>query len=78
MGKDKLSFPERVEYVDSMMELIKKCAKDPIQNREWTEFEDAWQSLAAMFDYVAALESPDPTKYVSHLHVHMDGSCNGL
>ena len=31
-----------------------------------------------MFDYVAALESPDPTKYISHLHVHMDGSCNGL
>lgn len=42
MGKDKLSFPERVEYVDSMMEIIKKCAKDPMKNREWAEFEDAW------------------------------------
>jgi DNA-directed RNA polymerase len=26
----------------------------------------------------AALESPDPKKYVSHLPVHQDGTCNGL
>jgi len=26
--------------------------------------------LAAMFDYVAAIKSPNPEEYVSHLHVH--------
>ncbi len=55
MGKDKLSFSDRILYVDSMMGLIEKCAKDPLKNREWLKFEDCWQSLAAMFDLYAAL-----------------------
>ena len=60
------------------MPLIEKCAQDPLKNREWTEFEDSWQSLAAMFDYTEAIKQKNPAEYVSHLHVHMDGSCNGL
>jgi DNA-directed RNA polymerase len=40
--------------------------------------EDAWQTLAACFELVAALDSPDPAKYVSHLPVQQDGTCNGL
>lgn len=31
-----------------------------------------------MFDYVDAITSPNPEEYVSHIHVHQDGSCNGL
>jgi len=42
MGKDKLSMDERVQYVESNMDLILRCANDPLKNREWTQFEDAW------------------------------------
>ena len=42
MGKDKLSFEGRTEYVDEMMEVIKKCAADPLTNREWLDCEDCW------------------------------------
>jgi DNA-directed RNA polymerase len=49
-----------------------------LRHREWLEVEDCWQSLAAMLELDAALSSPNPEEYVSHIHVHMDGSCNGL
>jgi DNA-directed RNA polymerase, mitochondrial len=29
-------------------------------------------------EVAAAVQSPDPHQYVSHLPVHQDGSCNGL
>ncbi|CAD8112182.1 unnamed protein product [Paramecium primaurelia] len=78
MGKDKLSMADREDYVDQNIDSIIKCAEDPIKYQDWAQLEDAWQSLAAMFDYVAAIKSPNPEEYVSHLHVHQDGSCNGL
>ena len=37
-----------------------------------------WQVLATCMEIAAAVRSPDPTKYISHLPVHQDGSCNGL
>jgi DNA-directed RNA polymerase len=33
MGKDKLSFNERIAYVDMNMSIIEACAKDPLNNR---------------------------------------------
>jgi DNA-directed RNA polymerase, mitochondrial len=47
-------------------------------NMEWVETEDQWQTLAAMIDLNKALKLENPEDYVSHLHVHQDGSCNGL
>lgn len=35
MGKDKLSFPERLEFVDAHHDLVIKCAEDPMKNRDW-------------------------------------------
>lgn len=78
MGKDKLSFSERIAFVDSMLGLVEKIAEDPISNQQWLEFEDCWQSLAAIFDLYAALKHPNPEQYISYLHIHQDGSCNGL
>lgn len=78
MGKDKLSFPDRVLYAESVLPLVEKCVKDPLNNREWLEVEDCWQTLAAMFDLYHAMNHPNPEEYVSHLHIHQDGSCNGL
>ncbi len=47
-------------------------------NRWWLSAEDPWQCLAACFVLTRALELPDPTKLVSYLPVHQDGTCNGL
>ncbi len=34
--------------------------------------------LASCYELVAALDSGDPSAYISHLPVHQDGTCNGL
>ncbi len=78
MGKDKLSFPERLSYVESLMGVIEQCVADPIKNRQWLEFEDSWQTLASMFELTTAMKHPKPEEHISHLHLHQDGSCNGL
>ncbi|CAN0444362.1 unnamed protein product [Hapterophycus canaliculatus] len=44
----------------------------------WKEADSPWQCLAVCKDLTAALDSPDPTQYLSCLPVHQDGSCNGL
>ncbi|EAR93244.2 DNA-directed RNA polymerase (macronuclear) [Tetrahymena thermophila SB210] len=78
LGQDKLSFPERVAFAESQFENVKRWASDPLKHREWIQVEDAWQALATIFDVAEALKLENPEDYISHLHVHMDGSCNGL
>lgn len=60
MGKDKMSLEDRADYVDANIDMIIKCADDPMVNTEWAKLEDAWQSLAAIFDYVKAIRAPNP------------------
>ena len=31
-----------------------------------------------MFELSAAMKLPNPEDYVSHAHIHVDGSCNGM
>ena len=84
-GHDKLSNDERVLFVqqDENLAQIRAAAADPFgtqdaANRWWMETDTPFQLLAACMDLVEALEMPDPTKHISHLTVHQDGSCNGL
>lgn len=54
---------------------------DPIRNTGWGDtekYDDPFLLLAAAREYVNAKRSGDPTAYVSHLCVSLDGSCNGL
>ena len=34
MGMDKSSFDDRIAYVESIMNIVKNCAEDPIKHRE--------------------------------------------
>lgn len=78
MGYDKLPMEDRVKVTEDLMADVFEIANDPIKNRAWLGFEDPWQSLATIFDLTEALRSSNPDEYVSHLHIHQDGSCNGL
>ena len=78
IGHDKLPLDERAAYSESIMDTIHRCAADPKNNLEWLESEDPWQALACMFEVSNAVKSGDPENYVSNLHVHVDGSCNGM
>ncbi|MGW8177214.1 MAG: DNA-directed RNA polymerase [bacterium] len=76
-GIDKVSFKDRVHWVDQHYNVIIDCARDPHTNLWWTEADDPWQFLAFCFEYAEALRL-GPQNFVSHLPVHVDGSCNGI
>ncbi|KAK3715006.1 DNA-directed RNA polymerase [Vermiconidia calcicola] len=78
-GHDKASMSERVEYTMNHLDDIRDSARNPLGGRRWwAQSEDPWQTLAACFELTAALDSPDPTRFVSHLPIQQDGTCNGL
>ena len=78
-GYDKASLSEREQYSKDHMDDIRDSVEHPLDGRGWwLKAEDPWQCLAACHELVAAMDSPDPTKFVSNLPVHQDGTCNGL
>ncbi|KAJ2984662.1 hypothetical protein NUW58_g5940 [Xylaria curta] len=78
-GYDKASLEEREAFSTDHIKDIYDSATNPLTGqRWWLKAEDPWQCLAACFELKAALESPDPTKYVSQLPIQQDGTCNGL
>ncbi|KAH6984702.1 hypothetical protein BKA56DRAFT_581452 [Ilyonectria sp. MPI-CAGE-AT-0026] len=78
-GFDKASFDEREAFATDNLANIVESATNPLNgSRWWLKGEDPWQCLAACFELKAAHELPDPSKFVSQLPVHQDGTCNGL
>ncbi|KAK2627722.1 hypothetical protein QTJ16_002368 [Diplocarpon rosae] len=78
-GFDKASLSEREAFVTNHIDQIYDSATNPLGgSRWWLTAEDPWQFLAACMELKNALESPDPTHFVSNLPVHQDGTCNGL
>ncbi|KAJ4379891.1 DNA-directed RNA polymerase [Didymella sp. IMI 355093] len=78
-GFDKASLRDREQFaVDNMNEIV-DSATNPLGGRRWwAKAEDPWQCLACCIELKNAFELPDPTRYVSQLPVHQDGTCNGL
>lgn len=78
-GFDKAPLDERAAFVDANVDNIIKSAKDPLgEERWWTKGEKPWQVLSVCFELAQALQMSDPTKFVSYIPVHQDGTCNGL
>lgn len=78
-GYDKASLKDREAFAMENLENVVDSANNPLGGKRWwLTAEDPWQCLAACFEVKGALECPDPTKYVSSLPVHQDGTCNGL
>lgn len=78
-GYDKASLDDRAQFPVAHIDDIRDSVVNPLGGRQWWLLaEDPWQCLATCFELVQALDSPEPNKFVSHLPVHQDGSCNGL
>lgn len=79
---DKVSkkpFGDRVRWVDDHLDDIIGIARDPLGRMAcWTGADAPFQFLRACQEYAAAITSPDPAGFVSHLPVALDGSCSGL
>ncbi|KAJ3387554.1 DNA-directed RNA polymerase [Lobulomyces angularis] len=78
-GNDKISFMDRVTFVEENIENVFDSADNPLKGRRWwLGADDPWQCLATCMELVDALRSPDPTKFMSRMPIHQDGTCNGL
>ncbi|KAF2788881.1 DNA-directed RNA polymerase mitochondrial precursor [Melanomma pulvis-pyrius CBS 109.77] len=78
-GFDKASLRDREKFAMTNLNEIYDSATNPLGGRRWwTKAEDPWQCLACCIELKNALDSPDPTRYVSNLPIHQDGTCNGL
>lgn len=79
-GYDKASFAEREQFAIDNESHIRDSVRDPLgEGNWWLNADDPWQTLAACFELVQALDHPEgPEKYQSNLPVHQDGTCNGL
>ena len=61
------------------MEKVLESAADPFATDAWWQkAEKQQQALSVCFELAEAYKLDDPTKFVSHLPVHQDGTCNGL
>jgi DNA-directed RNA polymerase len=70
-GVDKVSFDERIAWVDHSMEAVRGWVADPLENTGWMEMDDPWQALAAaraLLDDQAA----------QHLPIQVDATNNAL
>ncbi|CAM9911438.1 unnamed protein product, partial [Sphacelaria rigidula] len=73
-GQDKISFDDRVAFVEDHLEEIRDSAEKPLDgNRWWMEADKPWQCLSVCKDLTAALGSPNPLEYLSRMPVHQDG-----
>jgi DNA-directed RNA polymerase len=78
-GFDKASLQKREQFAMDNLDEVYDSATNPISGKRWwAKAEDPWQCLACCMELKNALDSPDPTRYETHLPVHQDGTCNGL
>ncbi len=71
---DKVSFDERVQWVDENMQMFERINQDPYENLEWVSDKvkknPSFQRLAAVFDLCRK-------DGLTQVPVQMDGACNG-
>lgn len=76
-GVDKVSYKDRVKWVDDNSERLCRIAADPISHRsEWSTADKPFQFLAWCLEYQAYCSNPDIFK--SRLAIAQDGTCNGI
>lgn len=76
-GIDKLPLPERRQWVnDHKQDIVEVAnANNPRGINFWEKAKDRWQFLAFCYDWTDYCNST--SRYVSHLPVYVDGTCNG-
>eukprot|EP00210_Caulerpa_lentillifera_P000641 g619.t1 len=78
-GQDKKSLEDRLQFGRKNLDRILDSANRPLDGAQWwMDADSPWQFLATCKEIRNALNCDTPEEYISHMHVHQDGSCNGL
>lgn len=76
-GVDKVSYADRLDWVEENKDYILAVGADPLSNRDfWKSADKPWQFLAWCKEYLGY--NKEGADFVSHLPIALDGSCNGL
>ena len=75
-GVDKVSYDDRIKWVQDNEKEILYCASNPYGTNFWVDGDSPWQFLAFCFEW-AGYKLEGET-YVSRIPVAMDGSCSGI
>lgn len=75
-GVDKVSFNDRLKWVEDNKEMILACAADPLGCTWWMDKDSPFCFLAFCFEW-AGVEK-DGINHVSALPIAFDGSCSGI
>jgi DNA-directed RNA polymerase len=74
-GMDKLTYDDRVTWVQDHEAWLRKIAEDPLDCRDWESADNPWQFLAWAIDHVAILDNP---LHCSTLPIHQDATQSGI
>jgi len=78
-GQNKKSMKERLQFGFENLDKVLDSANNPTGGLQWwMEADSPWQLLATCMEIRNALSHDSPEEYESNMHVHQDGSCNGL
>lgn len=78
-GIDKAGSAKQIQWTIDNESLLREVAADPINTLDvWGKTDSPFEFLAATFELVAALDSGDPTMYISKLPVRIDAVASGL
>lgn len=71
-GVDKMTFQQRIKWVEDHSKEIEKATSDPINDEFWRQAEKPWSFIAACYSLC------DPDGDGQHQRIRIDGTCNGL
>lgn len=84
-GEDKLTFEDRLKFVDENISNIRESAENPFYGAKWWQNADKpFQTLSYCFEinsilkYIESSSENRVENYLSRAPIHQDGSCNGL
>lgn len=81
-GVDKVSFEERISWIEANTDMILAVAANPLAERTWEEADSPFCFLAFCFEWAKLQAHVDAglpeAAFISHLAVAFDGACNGL
>ena len=64
LGHDKISFEDRIAYVDDLLPKIHKTIQDPLKHDWWLHEEDCWQALGIMHEISEAYRLDNPEEFI--------------
>jgi len=78
-GVDKVTFDDRVAFIEEHQDAILGSALNPLDTTWWQDADKPWSFLAFCLEWSQMIMSGGKQEdFISHLPVAFDGTCNGL